>query len=113
MDWVRMHVSKKTAIGLAVISLVVIATFSFIVYRTVAEDKPKISEDEAKRIAEEYLGGTAISVDLEREDDDFFGGGQLIYEVVVETADGLFEVEIDADTGEVLEVERDDGNDDD
>ncbi|MHA2273972.1 MAG: PepSY domain-containing protein [Candidatus Hodarchaeales archaeon] len=82
-------------------------------YRTVAEDKPKISEDEAKRIAEEYLGGTAISVDLEREDDDFFGGGQLIYEVVVETADGLFEVEIDANTGEVLEVERDDGNDDD
>ncbi|MFW9917193.1 MAG: PepSY domain-containing protein [Candidatus Thorarchaeota archaeon] len=108
-----MHLSKNTAIGLAVLSLVVLATFSVLVYRTVAEDKPKLSEDEAKRIAEEHLSGTAISVDLEREDDDFFGDGQLIYEVVVETANGTFEVEIDANTGDVLEVEPADGIDDD
>ena len=58
-------------------------------------------------IAEDHVGGEARSVELERE------GTSLVYEVVVENEDGVFEVEIDADSGEVLEVELDDGPEDD
>ena len=64
-----------------------------------------ISEEEAKSIAEEHTGGPATSVDVEKED------GKTVYEVQVETAEGPAEVEIDAHSGEVLEVEH--GEDDD
>lgn len=67
---------------------------------------PDISEDEAKAIAEEHLGGEAKSVALEKE------GMSMVYEVVVVNDNGAFEVEIDADSGEILEVEPDDGLED-
>lgn len=66
--------------------------------------EPKLTEEEAKAIAEDHMNGTAKSIDLEQE------GRHLIYEVTVENADGLWEVEVDANNGEVLEVEEDDGN---
>lgn len=65
---------------------------------------PKISEEEAKSIAEEYTNGKAIYVELEREI------GSWVYEVVVENQTGRWEVEIDADNGKILEVEEDDDN---
>lgn len=66
---------------------------------------PDISEEEARRIAEEETGGTATKVDMEKE------GFTIVYEVQVETVKGRAEVEIDAKTGDVLEVEY--GEDDD
>jgi uncharacterized membrane protein YkoI len=106
-----MHFSKKPIVGLTLFSLLALGALFVLVNRTIGEEDPAITEDEAKAIAEEYTGGTAISVDLEREDDDLFGGGQLVYEVLVQTANGLLEVEIDANTGDVLEVEPADDDD--
>ncbi|MFX0210145.1 MAG: PepSY domain-containing protein [Candidatus Hodarchaeota archaeon] len=74
-------------------------------------EEAQITEEEAKTIAEEHTDGTAISVTLEKEDDFLeLEFGQLIYEVIVETETGKYEVEIDAETGNVLEVEPDDGD---
>ncbi len=64
-----------------------------------------ISEEEAMRIAEEETGGTATKITMEKE------GFKVLYEVNVKTDKGPAEVEIDAETGEVVEVEW--GEDDD
>lgn len=61
-----------------------------------------ITAEEAKAIAENHLGGTAISVELENED------GYLVYGVHIVTEDGQYDVKIDAGTGEVLKVDNDD-----
>lgn len=57
----------------------------------------QITEEQAKQIAETEVGGTASSLVVERE------SGKLIYEVLV----GDREVEIDAETGETIEMEND------
>ncbi|MFQ5979252.1 MAG: PepSY domain-containing protein [Candidatus Heimdallarchaeota archaeon] len=105
-----MHLSKKITVSIVLLSLIAVGTFLVIANRTFANEDPAISSEEAKRIAEEHTGGTAISVELEREDDGPFKS-KLIYEVIVETANGNLEVEIDANTGEVLEVESADDDD--
>jgi len=68
---------------------------------------PKISEEEAKVIAEEYTNGTATSVELEYE---WF---TPVYEVAITNATGHYEVEVDGNDGSILEVEDDDDDDDD
>lgn len=74
-------------------------------------EEPNITSEEAKAIAEEHTGGTAISVTFEKEDDFLEGEfGEMVYEVIVETENGRYEVEINAKTGEVLEVESVDGD---
>ncbi len=60
-----------------------------------------LTQDEAVAIAEEYTGSTAAFVELEHE------GGTVVYSVGLE--DGS-EVEVDGNTGDILEVE---GADDD
>jgi uncharacterized membrane protein YkoI len=53
-------------------------------------------------IAAAAAGGTALSVDQERE------GGVLLFEVKVETPSGRKEVEVRASDGGVVEIEPDD-----
>ena len=73
----------------------------------VAASDADLSEDEAKQIAEDHVGGTAQSVELEHEDGP-------VYEVMVEQENGdLKEVEVDGNSGEVLEVENEEKGDDD
>jgi uncharacterized membrane protein YkoI len=62
-----------------------------------------LTQDEAVAIAEEYAGSTAASVELEHE------GGAVVYSVELE--DGS-EVEVDGNTGDILEVEGAGGDDD-
>lgn len=70
-----------------------------------------LSKEEAKRIAENEVDGTAQNVVLEQED-EFWEQEGPVYEVTVETDDGsLKEVEVDGNSGEVLEVESEDGED--
>lgn len=65
-----------------------------------------LSEQEAKRIAENEVDGTAQNAVLEREYDFWETESGLIYEVTVEKADGsLVKVEVDGNDGEVLEIE--------
>ena len=95
---------KKITLGAGAVALLAMLVLVAIAQGVFAAD-PKISEDEAKQIAEDETGGTAGDVTTERED------GVLVYEVQCDTDKGPAEVEIDADTGEVLEVEY--GPDDD
>lgn len=60
-----------------------------------------ITTEEAVTIAEEHTGGTALSVELENEND------YLVYGVIIETPDGKFDVKVDAGNGNVLKVESD------
>lgn len=61
-----------------------------------------ISEEQAVEIALTEVAGEIQEVELEKED------GKMIYEIEILNADGQeFEIEIAADTGEVLEVEAD------
>lgn len=61
-----------------------------------------ISQDEAAAIAEKTVNGKVI--EIERDEDD----GVIKYEVELRTDRGEAEVDIDAATGKVLEVEWDD-----
>lgn len=62
-----------------------------------------VSATQAIEIALAEVPGEVQEVDLDRDD------GQQVYEVEIVNADGVeMEVEVDAETGEVLEVEADD-----
>lgn len=65
---------------------------------------PPVTSDQAMAIAAEATGGTAQSVDQETE------GGELMYEVQVQTASGRLEVEVRASDGGVIEIEPADGD---
>ena len=63
---------------------------------------PPVTRDQAMAIAAAAAGGTAVSAGQETE------GGQLIYEVQVDTPSGRKEVEVRASDGGVVEIEPDD-----
>ena len=65
---------------------------------------PPVNADQAKAIAAEAAGGTALSVSQETE------GGEVLFEVLVDTPDGRVEVEVRASDGAVVEIEPDDGD---
>jgi len=68
-----------------------------------------ISEKQAKEIALGKVKGEVVRVKLEEDD------GRQYYEVIVKSSGSMYEVEIDAKTGKVLEVEKEgsrDGDDD-
>jgi uncharacterized membrane protein YkoI len=65
---------------------------------------PPVTEEQAKAIAAEAAGGTAVSVTQETEK------GELFYEVKVETSSGRKEVEVRASDGGVVEIEADDND---
>ncbi|MCM3568037.1 PepSY domain-containing protein [Neobacillus mesonae] len=60
----------------------------------------RISEKEAKEIALKKVNGEVVKVTLEKDD------GREYYEVIVKSSDIHYEVEIDANTGQVVEVEK-------
>ena len=71
-----------------------------------------ISEKQAKEIALGKVKGEVVRVKLEEDD------GRQYYEVIIKKSGSMYEVEIDAKTGKVVEVEHegsrdDDGHDDD
>jgi hypothetical protein len=63
---------------------------------------PPVTRDQAMAIAAAAAGGTALSADQETE------GGQLLFEVKVQTSSGRMEVEVRASDGGVVEIEPDD-----
>ena len=65
---------------------------------------PPVTREEAMAIAAEATGGTALSASQETE------GGELLYEIKVQTASGRKEVEVRASDGGVVEIEPDDGD---
>ena len=65
---------------------------------------PPVTREQAMAIAAEAAGGTALSAGQETE------GGQLLYEVKVQTSTGRMEVEVRASEGAVVEIEPDDND---
>jgi uncharacterized membrane protein YkoI len=63
------------------------------------ETPPPVTSEEAMGIAAEAAGGTATGVEQESE------GGELLYEVQVQTPSGDKEVEVFASNGGVAEIE--------
>lgn len=62
----------------------------------------RINMDEAKRIALQQVAGTIIAVELDADD------GVVYWELEVRSTDGaLYDIEIDAESGRVIEVDRD------
>jgi len=100
--------NRNTTLAMAGAIILIVAALSIYAYNTgVLAGDPEISEEEAKQIALDHMGGgTVLSIELEKE------GMSQVYEVVVENDEGVWEVEVDADSGEVLEVEEDDGDED-
>ncbi|WP_439123852.1 PepSY domain-containing protein [Marivita sp.] len=69
---------------------------------------PAFTTEQVTEIALAEVPGEVQETELERE------YGVLVYEIEILTADGVeMEVEINADTGEILEVEAEDASDDD
>ena len=60
---------------------------------------PPVTQEQAMAIGAAAAGGTAVSVAQETE------GGELFYEVQVQTASGNKEVEVRASDGAVVEIE--------
>ncbi len=88
----------KALIGLSVLTIGII-TGTLLVANAIAT--PNITEEEAKRIAEEEVGGDAKAQSAKLEDDET----SPYYDVIVKNEDGYWEVEVNADTGAVNEVE--------
>jgi hypothetical protein len=63
---------------------------------------PPVTREQAMAIAEAATGGTATGVEQETE------GGEVLFEVKVQTASGRLEVEVRASDGGVVEIEGDD-----
>ncbi|HET6778959.1 MAG TPA: PepSY domain-containing protein [Gemmatimonadales bacterium] len=65
---------------------------------------PPVTQEQAMAIAATAASGTAVSAGQEME------GGQLLYEVKVQTSSGFSEVEVRAADGAVVEIEADDND---
>ncbi|MEH6701608.1 PepSY domain-containing protein [Parasphingorhabdus sp.] len=65
-----------------------------------------LSEQEAARIALVAAPGEILDSELENDD------GVMIYEFEIQQGDGIREVEVDANTGAILENKIDDGDED-
>lgn len=95
------------ALGVTLVPVISGAGLMIAYTQGVFAGEPTITEEEAKSIAEEHTNGIADSVELERE------GSSLVYEVTIANETGRYEVEIDAKDGTILEVEIEEGKDDD
>ncbi|MBU5439592.1 PepSY domain-containing protein [Tissierella sp. MSJ-40] len=60
----------------------------------------QINGAEAIQIALRYVPGEVLKVELDTEH------GILVYEITIRASTGVYEVKIDANTGEILEIER-------
>lgn len=64
-----------------------------------------VTKEQAVQIAQKAVSGKLIKVKKDRED------GRFVYEVKLSTDKGMVEVDVDAATGKITEVDRDDWKD--
>jgi len=70
--------------------------------------KAKISPEQARKIATDKVAGTIVEEELEREN------GKLVYSIEIRDANQkIFDVEVDARTGEIVNVEEEFEDDED
>ena len=94
--------TKKLITGGILASLLAAAGTAGFVATQANAGAPGLTEAQAVEIALAEVPGEVQETELERED------GMKVYEIEILTADGVeMEVEINADTGEILEIEAD------
>lgn len=99
--------NKKWITGGVLAGLLATAGTAGVVVAQSATEAPGLSEAQAIEIALAEVPGEVQEAELDRED------GVQIYEIEILTADGVeMEVEIDAETGAILEIEAEDDEDD-
>jgi uncharacterized membrane protein YkoI len=74
---------------------------------TTKNEKTFLSTDEIKKIALQEVNGVLEDIELEKE------SGKAVYEVDIEKDDRDYDVYMDAYSGEIYSVDRDDDHDDD
>lgn len=95
--------NKKLITGGIVASLLAATGAAGILTTQANAETPALTEAQAVEIALAEVQGDVQETELDRED------GMQVYEIEILTADGVeMEVEINADTGEVLEVDAED-----
>lgn len=62
----------------------------------------RINSEAAIQIALQRVPGQVVKVELDKED------GILVYEVDIRTPTGVYEVQVNASTGQVIKIELDD-----
>ncbi|SMB91793.1 Peptidase propeptide and YPEB domain-containing protein [Desulfonispora thiosulfatigenes DSM 11270] len=62
----------------------------------------RVNSEMAIQIALQQIPGKVVKVELDYED------GVLVYEVYILTTYGLYEVKINANTGQIFEIEKED-----
>jgi uncharacterized membrane protein YkoI len=94
--------NKKMIIGLTALGLITASGTAQAAALPVEQMtvQNQITEAQAKEIALKQVQGTIVKVELETED------GVLLYEIDVKAPDQLYEVKIDAKSGKVLKVEK-------
>ena len=99
--------NKKIIIGGVCGSLALVVVAAGVANAQPAAKAPTLSEEAAIEIALAEVPGQVRETELENED------GKMVYEIeIIAAADGKeMEVEIDAETGAVLEVEAEDDDD--
>ena len=99
---------KKIITGGVLAGLVMAGGLAAAVSAQTVAAETGLTEEQVIAIALAEVPGEVQEVELERED------GMQIYEIEILSADGVeMEVEIAAATGDVLEIERDDEDEDD
>lgn len=98
--------NKKQITGGILASLILATAGAGIVGAKSTDKTAALSEAQAIEIALAEVKGEVQETELEREH------GNLVYEIEILTSEGReMEVEIDAETGEVLEIEAEDEDD--
>ncbi len=99
---------KKIITGGVLAGLVMAGGLAAAVSAQTAAAETGLTEEQVIAIALAEVPGEVQEVELERED------GMQVYEIEILSTDGVdMEVEIAAATGDVLEIERDDEDEDD
>jgi uncharacterized membrane protein YkoI len=103
----RITTHKRWVVGVGAAALLLLGGLAAGPIASMAQGDPdaSLTEGEAIQIAiDEFPGTTSISVDLEEED------GRAVYEINLSNG---YEVEVDGDSGRILETEASDDNSDD
>jgi hypothetical protein len=83
--------------GFCTIVLLAASLYGLSAFAQTTQPKPKISMQQARKIALAKEPGTIQSAELEREK------GRLVYSFDIKTAGAIHEVQVDAMTGKVVE----------
>lgn len=99
--------NKQLITGGVLAGLVATAGLAGVAVAQANAPTPAFTVEQAVEIALAQVPGEVQHTELERED------GMLVHEIEILTADGVkMEVEINADTGEILDVEAENDSDD-